>query len=204
MFPSLNAPSLVSFGCFVFVFGIELYGQQFIFIIKSMQSVKRMVGYYAMSSYLNWISFVSGHDRTNPPLFPVTILPPVPVIVPPWVPVNPPPVPVSILPPVPVTNPPPPVPVTTLPPAPVTNPPPPVPVTTLPPVPVTNLPPVPVTIHPPPVYVRIHPPVQEKKGRDLTQLYDKSPYTNRNVKRAKWQHKQRHKNARLHSGCGPI
>ena len=25
----------------------------------------------------------------------------------------------------------------------------------------------------------------EKKGRDLTQSYDKSPYTNRNVKRAK-------------------
>ena len=33
----------------------------------------------------------------------------------------------------------------------------------------------------------------ETKGRDLTQSYDKSPYTNRNVKRAKWQHKQRHK-----------
>ena len=32
-----------------------------------------------------------------------------------------------------------------------------------------------------------------EKGRDLTQSYDKSPYTNRNVKRAKWQHKQRHK-----------
>ena len=30
-----------------------------------------------------------------------------------------------------------------------------------------------------------------EKGRDLTQSYDKSPYTNRNVKRAKWQHKQR-------------
>ena len=29
----------------------------------------------------------------------------------------------------------------------------------------------------------------EKKGRDLTQSHDKSPYTNRNVKRAKWQHK---------------
>ena len=27
----------------------------------------------------------------------------------------------------------------------------------------------------------------------LNQSYDKSPYTNRNVKRAKWQHKQRHK-----------
>ena len=27
------------------------------------------------------------------------------------------------------------------------------------------------------------------KGGDLTQSYDKSPYTNRNVKKAKWQHK---------------
>ena len=32
-----------------------------------------------------------------------------------------------------------------------------------------------------------------EKGRDLIQSYDKSPYTNRNVKSAKWQHKQRHK-----------
>ena len=29
-----------------------------------------------------------------------------------------------------------------------------------------------------------------EKRRDLTQSYDKSPYTNRNVKTAKWQHKQ--------------
>ena len=35
--------------------------------------------------------------------------------------------------------------------------------------------------------------MEREKGRDLTQSYDKSPYTNRNVKRAKWQHKQRHK-----------
>ena len=35
---------------------------------------------------------------------------------------------------------------------------------------------------------------QLQKGGDLTKSYDKSPYTNRNVKRAKWQHKQRHKN----------
>ena len=41
-----------------------------------------------------------------------------------------------------------------------------------------------------------------ERGRDLTQSYDKSPYTNRNVKRAKWQHKQRHKKVRLNSGCG--
>ena len=44
---------------------------------------------------------------------------------------------------------------------------------------------------------------KREKGRDLTQSYDKSPYTNRNVKRAKWQHKQRHKKVRLNSGCGP-
>ena len=37
--------------------------------------------------------------------------------------------------------------------------------------------------------------VKREKGRDLTQSYDKSPYTNRNVKRAKWQHKQRHKSS---------
>ena len=43
----------------------------------------------------------------------------------------------------------------------------------------------------------------QEKGRDLTQSYDKSPYTNRNVKRAKWQQKQRHKIVRLNSGCGP-
>ena len=42
----------------------------------------------------------------------------------------------------------------------------------------------------------------KEKGRDLTQSYDKSPYTSRNVKRAKWQHTQRHKKVRLHSGCG--
>ena len=34
-----------------------------------------------------------------------------------------------------------------------------------------------------------------QKGGDLTQYYDKSPYTNRNVKRAKWQHKQRQKSS---------
>ena len=32
--------------------------------------------------------------------------------------------------------------------------------------------------------------IERQKGGDLTQSYDKSPYTNRNVKRAKWQHKQ--------------
>ena len=33
----------------------------------------------------------------------------------------------------------------------------------------------------------------KQTGGDLTQSYDKSPYTNKNVKRAKWQHKQRYK-----------
>ena len=42
-----------------------------------------------------------------------------------------------------------------------------------------------------------------EKGRDLTQSYDKSPYTNRNVKKGKVTHKQRHKKVRLNSGCGP-
>ena len=43
-----------------------------------------------------------------------------------------------------------------------------------------------------------------QKGGDLTQSYDKSPYTNRNVKRAKRQHKQRHKKkVRLNNDCGP-
>ena len=36
-----------------------------------------------------------------------------------------------------------------------------------------------------------------EKGRDLTQSYDKSPYTSRIVRRAKWQHKQRHKKVRI-------
>ena len=45
--------------------------------------------------------------------------------------------------------------------------------------------------------------LSREKGRDLSQSYDKSPYTYRNVKRAKWQHKQRHKKVRLNSGCGP-
>ena len=35
--------------------------------------------------------------------------------------------------------------------------------------------------------------VLKEKGRDLTQSHDKRPYTNGNVKRAKCQHKQRHK-----------
>ena len=39
--------------------------------------------------------------------------------------------------------------------------------------------------------------ILREKGRDLTQFYDKSPYTSRNVKRAKWQHKQRHKKSSI-------
>ena len=33
-----------------------------------------------------------------------------------------------------------------------------------------------------------------EKGRDLTQSYDKSPYTNRKIKKATWQHKNATKN----------
>ena len=40
-------------------------------------------------------------------------------------------------------------------------------------------------------------------SEDKKEDYDKSPYNNRNVKRAKWQHKQRHKKVRLNSNCGP-
>ena len=46
------------------------------------------------------------------------------------------------------------------------------------------------------LYIMKHP-VQSRQKGDLTQSNDKSPYTNRNVKRAKRQHKQRHKNVRL-------
>ena len=31
-------------------------------------------------------------------------------------------------------------------------------------------------------------------GRDLTQLYDKSPYTHRKIQQATWQHKKHHQN----------
>ena len=56
---------------------------------------------------------------------------------------------------------------------------------------------------PPTLSVKYRAMKSREKVRDLTQSYDKSPYTNRNVIRAKWQHKQRHKKVRLHSGCGP-
>ena len=39
--------------------------------------------------------------------------------------------------------------------------------------------------------------VIKKKGRYLTQPFDKSPYTNRIVKKVKWQHKQRHKKSSI-------
>ena len=47
-----------------------------------------------------------------------------------------------------------------------------------------------------PLVIRNHIYLREK-GRDLTQSYDKSQYTNRNVIRAKWQHKQRHKKSSI-------
>ena len=34
----------------------------------------------------------------------------------------------------------------------------------------------------------------EKNGRDLTQSFDKSPYTDRNIQEATWQHKNATKN----------
>ena len=35
--------------------------------------------------------------------------------------------------------------------------------------------------------------LQEKRGKDLIQTYDKIPYANRNVKRANWQQKRHQK-----------
>ena len=37
-------------------------------------------------------------------------------------------------------------------------------------------------------------PLQKEKGRDLTQSYDKSPYTHRKIQKATWQHKNATKN----------
>ena len=45
--------------------------------------------------------------------------------------------------------------------------------------------------------------ISREKGRDLTQPYDKSPHTNRNVKRVKRQHKQRHKKIDYTAVAGP-
>ena len=36
--------------------------------------------------------------------------------------------------------------------------------------------------------------MKEKKERDLTQSYDKSPYTHRKIQKATWQHKNATKN----------
>ena len=36
--------------------------------------------------------------------------------------------------------------------------------------------------------------IKEKKGRDLTQSYDKNPYTHRTIQKATWQHKNATKN----------
>ena len=43
---------------------------------------------------------------------------------------------------------------------------------------------------------------QEKKEKDLTQSYDKSPNTHRKIQKATWQHKNATK-IRLHNDCGP-
>ena len=48
------------------------------------------------------------------------------------------------------------------------------------------------TIHTNAILRLIRKSLTRQKGGDLTQSYDKSPYTNGIVKRAKWQHKQRH------------
>ena len=36
--------------------------------------------------------------------------------------------------------------------------------------------------------------MSSEKGRDLTRSYDKSPYTNRKIQKAKWQHENATKN----------
>ena len=42
-----------------------------------------------------------------------------------------------------------------------------------------------------------------EKGRDMTQLYDKSPYTLRQIQNATWQQKKRHQKLRLNNDFGP-
>ena len=44
--------------------------------------------------------------------------------------------------------------------------------------------------------------VKRKKEGDLTQSYDKNPYTNRKFENQKTTHK-RHQKLRLHNDCGP-
>ena len=45
--------------------------------------------------------------------------------------------------------------------------------------------------------------IGQQKGGDLTQFYEKSPYTSKYAKLTKWQHKQCHKKVRLNRDCGP-
>ena len=46
--------------------------------------------------------------------------------------------------------------------------------------------------------------MSREKGRDLTQPYDRSPYTDRKIQKSTCQHKERHQKLRLHNDCGPI
>ena len=39
--------------------------------------------------------------------------------------------------------------------------------------------------------------------KGLTQSHDKGHYTNRKIRKVKWQKQKRHQNRRLHSDCGP-
>ena len=43
---------------------------------------------------------------------------------------------------------------------------------------------------------------QREKGRDLTQSFDKSPYTDRKIQKQR-DNTKRHQNLRLHNDCGP-
>ena len=43
---------------------------------------------------------------------------------------------------------------------------------------------------------------REKEG-DLTQSYDKTPYTNRKIRKPKDNTHKRHQKLRLHNDCGP-
>ena len=45
--------------------------------------------------------------------------------------------------------------------------------------------------------------VIKRKGRDLTQSYDKNTYTHRKIQKATRQHKKRHQKLRLLNDCGP-
>ena len=41
------------------------------------------------------------------------------------------------------------------------------------------------------------------KERDLTQSYDKSPYTHRKFQKVTWEHKKLHQKLWLQNDCGP-